>query len=334
MRDYLKSVSSLNWTTTSAKRLLTNEVYKGVLQFGDWRKEDAWQPIIEAEIWQTVQEAIEGKTKRAARTETVDDYTYYLRGRVVCPHCGCGFTQVSHHGKTTRVHYYVCQKANRRENCPVGRVNADRLHFTVLDYMRHAATHWTVMRKLISESGGWGNADDAQKALRGQLGKQKQMLEMRIVNYVKAIGDGKISSALMAALDKAEAEKEAVCAQIEQADQAISEATIKRPTTGQVQESWTEVLRVWEVLTEEERADLLGSVVQVVEMTQKESVTLELLPMPHSAISYSNGFALKSQMGAGGSLNANPFAGFSPLRDTTPLQHVPKTRTLSAASPP
>ena len=87
--------------------------------------------------------------------------------------------------------------------------------------------------------------------------------------------------------------------QIEHADRDIAQATIQRPTTGQVQEAWGEVLRVWDVLTEEERADLLGSVVQTVEMTEKESVTLELLPVPHSLISYSNRFELKSHLGAG-----------------------------------
>lgn len=55
---------------------------------------------------------------------------------------------------------------------------------------------------------------------------------------------------------------------------------------------------MWEMLTEEERADLLGGVVQVVQMTEKESITLELLPMPHSLDSYSNKFALKSYMEA------------------------------------
>ena len=105
------------------------------------------------------------------------------------------------------------------------------------------------------------------------FGKQKQALEMRIGNYIKAIGDGRGSPALMAALDKAEEEKEVVTRQIAEADQQIEAATIPRPTTGQVQEAWGEVLRVWEVLTEDERADLMGSIVQVVEMTEKESTT-------------------------------------------------------------
>ncbi len=299
VREYLNAVTTRRWTTTQVKRLLTNEAYKGVQQFGQWRNDDCWTPVVEPETWEAVQEALGQPGRRSGRAETADDYIYYLRDRVVCPHCGCSCTQASHHGKTTRVHYYVCQNANRREPCPIKRVNADRLHATVLHYLSYTASHWTVMRKLISESGGWGSADEAQKALRGQLGKQRQALEMRIANFVKNIGDGRDSPALLAALDKAEAEKEAVCLQMEQANQEIAQATIPRPTTGQVQEAWSQAVRIWKVLTEEERADLMGSFVQVVELTEKESVTLELLPVSHSPSSYSDRFALNSQMGAG-----------------------------------
>ena len=67
------------------------------------------------------------------------------------------------------------------------------------------------------------------------------------------------------------------------------------------------------------RADLLGSFVQSVEITEKENVTLELLPKSHSLDSCSNGFALKSEMGAERSLNSNPNMAFPVLRGQTPL---------------
>lgn len=37
---------------------------------------------------------------------------------------------------------------------------------------------------------------------------------------------------------------------------------------------------MWDVLTEDERTDLLGSFVQNVEMTEKTKAALELLPIP------------------------------------------------------
>ena len=307
VREYLNAVTPRKWTTTTVKALLMNENLKGTLVFGDWRKEEAWIPVIEPELWQAVQESFDGPGRRSGRSDVTDPYVYYLRGRVICPHCGCPCTQAGFHGRINKVHYYVCQKANRREKCPIGRMNADRVHLTVLNYIRYTSSHWTVMRELIRASGGWGSADEAQKALRGQLGKQKQALEMRIANYVKAIGDGRMSDALLSALDKAEAEKEVVTRQIEEADQEIATATILRPTAAQVQEAWGEVLRVWEVLTEDERGDLLGSIVQVVEMTEKESVTLELLPTSHSLMDYSHRFELKSRLGAGAGLEPATF---------------------------
>ena len=304
VREYLNAVTSRQWTTTTVKNLLNNEVYKGVLQFGDWRKENCWTPVVSLEIWESVQEAFGQRSTRAARPDTGDDYLYYLRGRVLCPHCGCPCTQAGFHGRTKKVHYYVCQKANRRDKsqapCPVGRMNSDRLHYTILNYMEHAASHQTVMHRLIGQSGGWGSADETQKAMRGQLGKQKQALEMRIANYIKAIGDGRMSGALLSALDKAEAEKETVCQQIAAADQGIAAATIQRPTASQVQEAWGRVVEVWDVLLEEERAELMGCFVRSVEMTEKETVTIELLPVIMSPpLFYSKGFELNPNLGAG-----------------------------------
>ena len=46
VREYLNAVTSRQWTTTTVKNLLNNEVYKGVLQFGDWRKENCWTPVV------------------------------------------------------------------------------------------------------------------------------------------------------------------------------------------------------------------------------------------------------------------------------------------------
>ena len=312
IREYLNSLTSRKWTVMTVKNLLTNPVYKGDIVFGQWQNVGAYEPVVDGETWEAVQTIIAARQYHPAR-EKADDFTYYLHGRVHCLHCGCPYTQSSAWGRSTRVHYYVCQTTNRTASrggsgsgnrlCPIGRVNAERVHATVLGYMDHAATHRTFMHKLIAQSGGWGSADDAQKALRGQLGKQKQAIEMRIANYIKAIGEGRMSGALLAALEKVEAEKETVCRQIEEAESAIQSATIQRPTAGQVQEAWGNIGRVWNVLSEEERADLLSSVVQSVEVTEKESVTLELLPWSHSlgsfAQNHSERFGLCTPNGSG-----------------------------------
>ncbi len=312
VREYLNSVTSRTWTTTSTKNLLSNEAYRGVQQFGGWRNETSHLALIDVDTWEIVQTRSQTQAARYAKRHT-DDFTYYLQGRVVCPNCGCGFTHAAHHGRGGKTaHYYVCQAANRRAKggaeCPRPRLNADRLHRTVLDYFQHVSTHRTAMHKLIAQSGGWSSADEAQKALRGQLGKQKQAVEMRIANYVKAIGEGRDSVALMTALDKAEAERESVIEQMARIDLDIEAAKIQRPTAADVSEGWSRAMEVWTKLDEEERTQLMGAMVQKVEYTDKESVTLEMLPFTEATFtSHSQCFALTYNLGAGVGLEPTTF---------------------------
>jgi hypothetical protein len=183
-------------------------------------------------------------------------------------------------------------------------VPADHFHQS-LD--GHAAVMTDVLHRLIAQSGGWGQAGEAQTALRGQLVRRRQYLDMQAGNYLKAIGEGRNSNYLLNALEKVETEQQAVLVQLEETEYAIRQATIKRPSAEQVSRAWGRIGDVWPVLTEDERIGLLGGVVQGVEVTSKESVTLELLPMSHSPILYSDKFALNSQMGAGVGLEPTTF---------------------------
>ena len=304
VRNHLAAVTGQNWTTTKTRHLLTNEVYIGNYLFGELRKDGAHQAIVAAETWQETQDILESAANcRTSREPISNAYTYYLRGLVTCPHCKCVFTNSVAKGGAVR--YYEClYHAKRKTNCPVQRINADALHAAVLREMRRAVGHHTVMHRLIAGSGGWQDASDAQKSLRGQLSKQKQALEMRVANYIKAIGDGRDSQALFAALDKVEAEKEAICQQLTQTDKEIEVSTVKRPTATQVQEVWSEILDVWDDVPEEERQELMASFVTRVEVKEKDRASMELLPMPEG---YGLKFVTRSHLGAGVGLEPTTF---------------------------
>ena len=87
-------------------------------------------------------------------------------------------------------------------------------------------------------------------------------------------------------------------------EQGIEAVRRKRPDAERICREWLRFTTLWEAATDEERADLLGSIVQVVEMTEKESVTLELLPWSHSlesfAQNHSERFGLCTPNGSGG----------------------------------
>jgi len=109
--------------------------------------------------------------------------------------------------------------------------------------------------------------------MKRQLTKSLQFIGVQITNLTNALSDGRATDLIFSRLESLKAERERVSEELWRLETEIEAATIPRPTTGQVQEAWGEVLRVWEVLTEDERADLMGSIVQVVEMTEKESTT-------------------------------------------------------------
>ena len=296
------------WVTTIVKNLLMNEVYLGVLAFGEWRKDDAHDVIVDRETFQRVQEALAQFSPRIANGD--DDFAFYLRGRVRCPHCGCPYTHLSVNWSSTkrpknRIHYYVCSKANKgKSECPVVRVNAEALHYTVLFDMERAARHHTVMHGHIAATGGWGSADATQKAVRGQLGKKKQFNAVQIGNLVNAVAQGGNSRSLVATLERLEAEQDDLCHQIVDIDAEIAQATVKRPTAAQVQELWVEVLDAWEGWSEQERTDALGSLLQEVVVKEKDRVYLRFTQF---AEVHGQMLALKSQMGAGAGLEPATF---------------------------
>ena len=272
VRDFLQKATGRAWTTTQTTRLLGDERYTGTALFGRWRKEDAHPAIITRETWEAAQSAL-SRYAACGLGPHQSSYVYYLRERVFCPACGCAFTYAGANGRKGKVHYYVCQSVNRQGRasvCPVRRVGADRLHLSVLHRLRHLAGHPTALHRIIAEGGGWGTAGDSQKALRGQLAKRKQYLDMQAGNYLKAIGEGRGGAYLLDALDKVQAQQNDVAVQLADAERAVEAATVHRPTAARLAVAWARLIDVWEVLTEEERAEVLSSVVQRVEVTGKD----------------------------------------------------------------
>ena len=300
IRQYLKSVSSRPWTTTTVKYLLQNETYTGLQLFGDWRKENAHEAIVDRALWDAVQEIV--AVPRGRQPKHQDDFVYYLRERLRCPHCNCAYTQFSVNGNT-RSHYYGCLDSNKHKtDCPVKRINADALHHTILSLIERAAKHHTFMHKIIAESGGWGSATDIQRATRGQLAKKLQFVNVQINNMTDALGVGRATELIFNRLESLQAERRKITEELERMDKEIAKATVKRPTAEQVCMAWGRIVDLWEVLTEEERQEVLGGLVQEIVVTQKDRVHLRLSPI---ASVHGQLFAINSQMGAEKSRSLN-----------------------------
>lgn len=293
VRDYLRSVTPREWTTDTTKRVLTNEVYLGIQVFGQWRNETAHEAIVDRETWDKVNALIQ--TGGQPRPVQCTDYTFYLRGLIVCPHCGCNYSPYS--AKSGEVRYYSClHSQKRRSQCPVKWLNANALHYTVLHAIYRAAKHETIMHKLLAQSRGWSRPEADLQTLRGQLAKKKGLVIGQITNVVNVLADGRGKDALLDRLQKLEAEQAALHEELELLEQEIAAKTFYRPTAKEVQTVWSEVLDLWDYVEDSDKGIVLSSIVKQIVATKKDRVVLRLSPV---AELHDPKFVLQSQMGAG-----------------------------------
>lgn len=277
VREYLKQTTSRQWTSFTAKYLLTNVVYIGVQEFGQWRNDNAHEAILDGETWQKVQELIQASKRTNTRAARSNTYTYYLRGLVKCPHCGCSYT--NSFAKGGDVFYYECHHGKKKiTNCPVSRINADALHKTVLDEVKRAVEHRTVMHDIIARSGGWQKAGESLRLLRGQLGKRRQFIDVQIGNLTNLLADGRGQRSLLDKLDELEAKKAEMDRETQALDAEITRSTVQRPTAEMVQRNWSRLFTLWDGISEDARAELIRGVVKEVIVSEKNSVTLRLCP--------------------------------------------------------
>ncbi len=294
IRIYLNSVTSRKWTTTTVKYLLQNETYTGLQLFGEWRKDNSHEAIVDRATWEAVQEIV--AVPRGRQPKHQDDFVYYLRGLLRCPYCNCSYTQFSSNGNS-RSHYYGCLQSNKKKTeCPVKSISAEALHHTILSLVERAAKHYTFMHKIIGESGGWGSALDTQRATRGQLAKKLQFINVQITNLTNALGEGRATELIFNRLEMLQAERHQITKELKQMETQITKATVKRPTAEQVCSAWGQITDLWGVLTESERKEVLGGLVQEIVVIQKDRVHLRLSPI---ASVHGQFIAINSQMGAG-----------------------------------
>jgi recombinase/recombinase-like zinc beta ribbon protein len=294
VRDYLKEVTVRQWTSSKVTYLLRNVKYKGVQKHGAWRNEEGHEAIVSPEIWEAVQKLLPVQSGRSPRQ---DAFRYFLRDRIRCPHCDCAYTCASVPRKGKYIRYYICSKDNKSlTTCPVGRLNAESLHFTILQEIERLARHRTCMHAAIAASGGWQRPSEDLQALRADLARKKQCIGMRVTNLVYQLEEGRQSQAIKDRLAKLEDEQAMVEEQLARVEADLEQATVKRPTAAQVQAAWTRLLDLWGDATEEERETILQALVKCVVANEKGRVLLELVPVPEA---HGQMFALNADMGAG-----------------------------------
>ena len=117
--------SSAKWQPKAVARILSNEIYTGVLEQGkrvtpsykvrkrmdipksEWvRVENSHEPIIERDLFDTVQELLKQDTRAASRNTNIRP----LSGLIVCAGCGSAMVHKTNTKNGKCYGYYVCSK--------------------------------------------------------------------------------------------------------------------------------------------------------------------------------------------------------------------------------
>jgi hypothetical protein len=155
--------ATAKWQAVSVKRILTNAVYTGVLEQGkrskpnykvrkcvempkeQWvRTENAHDPIISENIFNTVQEILKQDTRAVVRGKNV----FPLSGIILCADCGSAMVRKTYPTKA----YYVCSKHRAdKDLCSTHTISAADCENAVLDALRlHTSAVLDIEKTLAS----------------------------------------------------------------------------------------------------------------------------------------------------------------------------------------
>jgi site-specific DNA recombinase len=127
------------FTKTSLYQLLTNVIYLGQVKYKEETHAGEQPAIVEATIWQRVQEVLKANG-RAARERSPG--SALLKGLLRCVPCGCAMTPAytTRRGHV-RYRYYACSRAQKRgwHTCPSKAIPAGAIEDFVIEQLQALA---------------------------------------------------------------------------------------------------------------------------------------------------------------------------------------------------
>ena len=193
------------WNKGSFHRMLTNERYIGVYEFGGVRIEDGVPPIIRKELFYAVQEKL--KTKKNAQGRHRESGDYLLTGKLFCGHCGSPMVGISGTSRTGDKHYYyACQKKRLEKSCDKKTVRKDWIERKIAEAVKE-----NIMQDEVIEwiAGGYDQFLKLHRKDSALLAAEEELEGVRrsIKNLMAAIEQGIITPTTKERLLELEAEQ-------------------------------------------------------------------------------------------------------------------------------
>jgi site-specific DNA recombinase len=194
------------WGRCTVHKILNNEAYCGTLVWGGRpghpalrsdeapvRVENAWQSIIEPDIFGQIQRKMASKNPRLMHPKTVPS-TYLLSG--MAHYCSCGSAMMGHSAKSGHNHYYLCSRKYRQGNeaCSSRSIPKDVLEHLIIDEVRSKILNEANIQKLAELINQ--ELKSSSQGLRGNLeaiDKESKEIGVRLSRLYDAIETAKVS---------------------------------------------------------------------------------------------------------------------------------------------
>ena len=215
----LKTNKGVTPTYSFVTNMLKNRRYLGELKFKDTLVEDAFPPLVTADIFEKCQKRLAENQRRPGSFKPVED-KYILTGKIFCGHCGTtmnGVSGTSGKGKTHR--YYQCHAAKKLRTCDKKGANKDLIESLVIDYIMRMLNDKVLINQIVDTC---FELQLKQNTVLPALEKNLAQIQKEIDNVMNAIKQGIITATTKEALLKLERDKEAL-------DIAIAKARMERP---------------------------------------------------------------------------------------------------------
>jgi site-specific DNA recombinase len=175
----------------TASKLLRNPAYKGWLELPKMRisRQGDWEPIVDAGLWATVQNILNGNAAPRLVSHTRRNDAYVLRGVIVCDTCGKVVTASTSKNKSKKPHaYYHCMKGHMRIRVD----RADGLFTEVLESLVPNPRRLRVVEECFREA--WSQRNGTAHADRERLLTQLTTLQQRKRRLLSLVQDDALDS--------------------------------------------------------------------------------------------------------------------------------------------
>lgn len=195
-------------TTESYSRLLRNEIYLGVLNWGDARIQDFCEPLVDLDTW-TATQAIHAEWSVRTRNRYSPrgtDSPYLLSGLITCGQCGKNMTGIVPQRNKSPLAYYRCTGCRWvSSECGNLSIRCDFLDQFVLDrvkeYLSDSSALWDAYQEMRASTTSIQAESQARQA---RVQADLAATQKAIANILAAIREAGHSVALLRELAELE----------------------------------------------------------------------------------------------------------------------------------